>query len=380
VKEDAVLVDRDDPYHFGPPALAIDMAAALVTVALLAAVGFGGPAPIRTLLALAFVTFVPGWAVFGPSRLVDGTSKLALAVAASLTACTATATTMAWLRLWHPLALFYALAGVSLVPLVWRTAHRAARPAPQPVGGEPVDEAPTPMLAAPAPLPPVRGSRPIQPQSTGPDPEQLPLTALTVRVTFLARAPFAVHELSDFFAAVQAGHPFTDFHRGPDGAVMETPGSRRLEIRPGWIDYQETAPFDFQHARWRTVDLLGQVQERLGVQYLANPTFRLQAQVAAPAHFAAASVDHGTVAVLSSTTPVAVGLRLAGTSDAPRYTWQVLVAPDARQGGLTVDLITDFPVPTAGPGAVGQHLQQSHHFLTGNVVRFVESLRAASRD
>jgi hypothetical protein len=375
VKEDAVLGDRDDPEHLGPDALrGIDGAAALVTLALVALVGLDITGPLRLLLALGFVTFVPGWAMFGHSRLADGTSKVALAVAASLTGCTVTALAMAWLRAWHPFALFYALGAASLLPLVWRAARRPARADTDPADTEPaVDEA-----APSAPVPVAAPAGTPRPPAAEAAAEQLPLSGIAVRVVFLTRPAFAAHELTDLFAAIQDDHPFTDFHRDAAGAVMDLPGSRRLEIRRDGLDYRETAPFDFQQARRRAVDLLGVIQERLGVQYLTNPSYRLEATVAASGPLP--GVDPHLLAIFDSAAPVAVGFRLSGTSDAPQFTWQVIMEPDTVGGRVAVDLITDFALPAAGPGAVGEHLQQSHHFLTGNVVRFLESLRAPSGD
>jgi hypothetical protein len=96
----------------------LDAGAAGVAAALLlmAALGAGGPA--RILLALAFVTFVPGWAVFGHLRLVEGLSRIALAVAMSLTLCTALAQCLLWLRRWDPSMLLTVLGAASLAILL----------------------------------------------------------------------------------------------------------------------------------------------------------------------------------------------------------------------------------------------------------------------
>lgn len=96
---------------------ALDLAGALVTAALLLAVGLDGRGPGRVLLALAFVTFAPGWAAIGHLRLLEGTSSIALAVALSLTLCTAFAQVLLWLHLWRPGAMLVGLGSVCLVTL-----------------------------------------------------------------------------------------------------------------------------------------------------------------------------------------------------------------------------------------------------------------------
>lgn len=96
----------------------LDLAAALVTAALLvmAAAHLAGPG--RILLALAFVTFVPGWAAFGHFDVLEGTSRIALAVALSLTICTVVAQGLLWLRWWDPVAMLDGLGAVCLAVLL----------------------------------------------------------------------------------------------------------------------------------------------------------------------------------------------------------------------------------------------------------------------
>lgn len=115
-----------------------DAGAVLVsgTVVALAFAGAGGPA--RVILALAFVTAVPGWALVGRTRL-DGVAKVALAIGISLAVATLCATAMAWLQLWDPMSLLLLLAAasVALIGMGWvRRRHAAAaggRPAAEPV-------------------------------------------------------------------------------------------------------------------------------------------------------------------------------------------------------------------------------------------------------
>jgi len=103
----------------------VDLAAALVTAMLLVVTGLGLTGGVRLALALAFVTFVPGWAVLDHLRVVEGTSRVALAVALSLTLATAAALSSLWLHLWHPRGLLDATAAMCLLALVWHLARPA---------------------------------------------------------------------------------------------------------------------------------------------------------------------------------------------------------------------------------------------------------------
>ncbi|MEA2843944.1 MAG: hypothetical protein QOJ69_1615, partial [Actinomycetota bacterium] len=124
----------------------------LVTASLLAMVGIGLTGPVRLLLALAFVTFVPGWALLGvvppleltagePGSaagrvpLVQGISKVAMAVAVSLTLCTLSAQALLWLRVWNPSALLGALGGLSLLTLATRFLRPSTHALPAAVPG-----------------------------------------------------------------------------------------------------------------------------------------------------------------------------------------------------------------------------------------------------
>ena len=107
----------------------------MATTILLDMVAAGLTGPVRIVLALTFVTFVPGWALLRllpPLRLmadghssavvvevplIAGTAKVAMAVALSLTLCTLSAQGLLWLRVWNPSALLAVLGGLSLVAL-----------------------------------------------------------------------------------------------------------------------------------------------------------------------------------------------------------------------------------------------------------------------
>ena len=90
-----------------------DVVALLVTAALLGVVALGIQGPARVLLAVAFATAVPGWAVVGLVRPAVDLAGFALAVATSFTVCAFGATLMLWVSGWDPLLLFSVLAVVS---------------------------------------------------------------------------------------------------------------------------------------------------------------------------------------------------------------------------------------------------------------------------
>lgn len=98
-------------------------AADLASLAVIGALAFfniaGAAAGVRVLVALAFVTFVPGWALARASGLASGLTGIAVSVLASLTICAAASTAMVWLDAWHPFILFTVLSAVSSVLLLW---------------------------------------------------------------------------------------------------------------------------------------------------------------------------------------------------------------------------------------------------------------------
>ena len=107
----------------------IDVIAVVVTSALVVMVATGQTGPVRLVLALGFVTFVPGWAFLDHVAPIDRSRKAALAVAASFTICAIPALALLWARTWRPVALLHVLAVASLVALLASIARsrRAAR-------------------------------------------------------------------------------------------------------------------------------------------------------------------------------------------------------------------------------------------------------------
>lgn len=90
------------------------MGAAAVTATLLLLVGLDAGGPARLLVALAFVSFVPGWAVLAWGPFEDRRTKVAVAVVLSLTICTALSLAQLWLGSWRPQAVFDVAAALCL--------------------------------------------------------------------------------------------------------------------------------------------------------------------------------------------------------------------------------------------------------------------------
>jgi uncharacterized membrane protein len=107
----------------------LDLVGAAVTASLLVMAGLELTGPVRILLALAFVTFVPGWAAVGHLHLLEGASRIALAVALSLAMCTALAQALLWLRRWDTAAMLNGLGTIALAVLLAQLAWARARPA-----------------------------------------------------------------------------------------------------------------------------------------------------------------------------------------------------------------------------------------------------------
>lgn len=109
----------------GRPVLtnAVDLAALLSTIALLVTVAVGIQGAVRILLALAFVTLVPGWAILGGLAVQDCIRRMVLAVPVSLALCAAAATISLWLHAWRPMVLFGVLALGSMALIAWRLAR-----------------------------------------------------------------------------------------------------------------------------------------------------------------------------------------------------------------------------------------------------------------
>ncbi|MDQ1398794.1 MAG: hypothetical protein QOK20_726 [Acidimicrobiaceae bacterium] len=361
------------------------MAAAAVTIILAAIVRLGATGPIRVVLALAFVTFVPGWALFGRSRIVHGVSRVALAVTASFTACLAAAVTMAWLGSWHPVALFYAFGAITVMALLRPsrrarrdgTAKPAAPPAPEPVPEpEPaaLNEPAAPITSTPAP------PEAAQPGRLALRPEDLQLTGVTIFSAFPSRPPFSPHELPEFFARIHERHPFVSFKLdGDTGAVMETTDSCRLVVRRDCLEYREMST-DFDQIKEHAVDVFEELQTRLGVAALTTPSCHLEARwdletnggVRTSLYEQVARL-HRSEVILGSTAPVGVMLQFTGTGATPACTWRLSVEPH-EGGAVLVDLTTDYAHDADDAPALGETLALAHRFLMEKVAPFVASV------
>jgi uncharacterized membrane protein len=113
-------------------ARAIDAACAVITGALLSLTVVGRVGLVRVLLTLAFVVYVPGWAVVANCMPKVRTSRTALPVLVSVTLLTAAVTVTLWLHAWHPLQLFDIEAGASIA-LIGVAAIRRERRRPHDV-------------------------------------------------------------------------------------------------------------------------------------------------------------------------------------------------------------------------------------------------------
>jgi hypothetical protein len=99
--------------------IGIDIGCLVVTAVLTADVALGGDGPVRLLLALAFTSVVPGWALVRWFRLADSATGAAMAVPSSLAICAAASAIMVWVHAWQPLVLLAVLAIVSAAAIGW---------------------------------------------------------------------------------------------------------------------------------------------------------------------------------------------------------------------------------------------------------------------
>ena len=108
----------------------VDLISLAATVALLALVAFDVTAWPRELLALAFLTFVPGWAIVTNWPSAAKVSRVALSVLLSVAISAGLATVTLWVHVWHPLALFYATALISLAAITFALVRRRTHAPP----------------------------------------------------------------------------------------------------------------------------------------------------------------------------------------------------------------------------------------------------------
>lgn len=92
--------------------------------------GLGVTGVVRTVVALAFMTFVPGWAVLDQLDLAAPPPRAALAVALSFAICSAGALAMVWLGQWRPQILLDVLGALSLAAILVHLARELRDRAP----------------------------------------------------------------------------------------------------------------------------------------------------------------------------------------------------------------------------------------------------------
>lgn len=99
--------------------IGVDIGCLIVTVALAIAVLLGADGVSRLLLALAFTTVVPGWALVRGLGLASTATGAVMAIPSSLAICAGASVVMVWVNAWHPLMLLAALAAVSAAVIGW---------------------------------------------------------------------------------------------------------------------------------------------------------------------------------------------------------------------------------------------------------------------
>jgi hypothetical protein len=148
--------------HYPPQdrqAIAFDLAACVIALALLllAAADFSGS--LRLLLTLAFTFYVPGRALVTNWPRMARWSPLGMSIVFSLGILTLLATATLWAGLWHPMWLFAAEAVISLAALAAALVRRygagATTPAAVRRGGPPTSAEPWDHPAATRPFSPV---------------------------------------------------------------------------------------------------------------------------------------------------------------------------------------------------------------------------------
>ena len=109
------------------PADLLDVTAIVLSIVLVALVFVGWSGPLRVLLTVAFAFFVPGRAIVGNWPRMGQWSEAAMSMVLSLAVLVILTSVMLWVHAWHPLGLFQAVAGLSLVGLIISMARRRRR-------------------------------------------------------------------------------------------------------------------------------------------------------------------------------------------------------------------------------------------------------------
>jgi uncharacterized membrane protein len=94
-----------------------DLAGVVIAVGLIGLVTEGEAGPVRIVLALAFVVFVPGRAVVANWPRVGYWSEFGASMVLSLAILTFVATVALWVHAWHPVGVFMIEAVLSILAL-----------------------------------------------------------------------------------------------------------------------------------------------------------------------------------------------------------------------------------------------------------------------
>lgn len=85
----------------------------------------------------------------------------------------------------------------------------------------------------------------------------LRLTFVSIDISFPNLPRFSGKTFADFYSEIHDRHPFESIEiQGDSGAVLETEGERRLEIRRDGVALQEQVRVDWELIKRGTVDLL----------------------------------------------------------------------------------------------------------------------------
>jgi hypothetical protein len=99
--------------------MGVDIGCLIVMVALAISVLLGVDGVSRLLLALAFTTVVPGWALVRGLGLASTPTGAVMAIPSSLAICAGASVLMVWVNAWQPFMLLAALAAVSAAVIGW---------------------------------------------------------------------------------------------------------------------------------------------------------------------------------------------------------------------------------------------------------------------
>jgi hypothetical protein len=99
--------------------IGIDTGCLIVTTTLATVILLGADGAFRLLLALAFTSVVPGWALVRALGLATISNGAVLTIPLSLAICAGSSAVMVWLNEGQPLVLLAALATVSVAVIGW---------------------------------------------------------------------------------------------------------------------------------------------------------------------------------------------------------------------------------------------------------------------